>query len=217
MQYRKSYFVSFTVALRKNCIFVGNIVKAILKDFEGVKKAISSSESALMSVFRAEVRKDITSNDLAEKFPTGISKIQQKLANTISKNEQNVIENQIRFLKFMTKLQKIIEDAEAVTRGPYHKYLSRFREGPACAEIELMKCELENLLLWVTNDRDRFSDQELEEFNEELQRALLMFTYLALTVELRKRNVALSDRENEAMEYVEEIFETGDKLGTYKL
>jgi hypothetical protein len=80
-------------------------------------------------------------------------------------------------------------------------------------EIEIMEGELDDLLQWVMKYRRRFSEQELEEFNEELQRAHLMFSFLALSLEIRKRKIGLSRREIRYMGEVKEILESGTKLG----
>ena len=77
-----------------------------------------------------------------------------------------------------------------------------------------MEWELKDLLQWITNKyRSRFSDQELEEFNEELHRVWLLFSYLALRLEARKRKVSLSDTETRYMEYLKKTLEDGSKLG----
>ena len=193
---------------------LGNIIKAILHDFEGVKKTISSRGAASMRMFGATVRQDIASGHMETEFPAEILNIERKLERLTTSEEQNVIKNQVQFLKFMTKLKEIINQAESVKRGPVYNinYLLQANVSVDDPEIELMKCELDGLLQWVTKDRRRFSEQELEEFNEELHRAWLMLSYLALKLEIRKGKISLSERETRYMAYVTGNLETGAKL-----
>ena len=144
-------------------------------------------------------------------FRSEISKIEEKLEKPLTSEEQNVIENQVQFLKFMSKLENIVKQAESVKciTAAHHRKTDSSTDDP---EIELMKGELEDLLRWVV-ERRRFSEQELEEFNEELQRAHLMFSYLALSLEIRKRKIELSETETRYMAYVEEKLDPGTKLG----
>ncbi len=152
-------------------------------------------------------------------FPTEISKIAEKLRNPITSEDENVIDNQVQFLKFMTKLKNIITQAESVKCRPV-LHESNPLETDASAddpEIEVMKSELHDLLQWVMKNRRRFSEQELEEFNEELHRAWLMFSYLVLSLEIRKIKISLSTIETKYMAYVKEKLETGTKLSKYRL
>ena len=155
---------------------------------------------------------------MATEFSTETSNIETKLERSILTNEEvNVIENQVQFLKFMAKLKKLIKQAKSVKCRPlaHRNNLSEPEASTDDKEIELMKCELEYLLHWVMKDRERFSQQELEEFNEELHRSWLMLSYLALNSEIRKRKIRLSEKENRYMEYVKENLETGTKLSKY--
>ena len=184
-------------AIRKSLRY-GNIVKAILRDFEEVKKNIYIRSRGSTSTSREKVREAIASINSESEFSSEISKIEEKLQKSMTNEEENVIENQVQFLKFMTKLTKIIKQAESSTDDH---------------EAKLMQDELNALLQWVMKpNRRRFSEQELEEFNEELHRAHLMFSYLALSLEIRKRKVNLSSREGRYMAYVREKIETGSKL-----
>jgi hypothetical protein len=157
---------------------------------------------------------------LATEFSTETSNIETKLERSILTNEEvNVIENQVQFLKFMAKLKKLIKQAESVKWQPlaHRSNLSETEASTDDQEIELMKCELGYLLQWVMKDRKRFSQQELEEFNDELHRSWLMLSYLALSSEIRKRKIKLSEKENKYLEYVKENLETGTKLSKYSM
>ena len=195
----------------------GNIVKAILRDFEGVKKNISFRGLGSTSTSREKVRDGIENIKSQSEFAAEILKIEEKLQKPMTSDEENVIENQVQFLKFMTKLKKIVKGARSVRRTPVHR---RIRSRPNRRHLstddherKLMEDELKALLQWVMKYRRRFSEQELEEFNEELHRAHLMFSFLALSFEIRKRNVNLSSREVGYLAYVREKIETGTKLG----
>jgi hypothetical protein len=192
-------------------------VKEILHDFEGVKKTISSMRLASISTFQAKVRQDIASVHLETEFPTEISKIEEKLEKSMTSEGENVIENQVQFLKFMANLKKIIKQAESVKCKPVLNRNNPLEPDVSTddPEIELMKGELDDLLKWVMKYRRRFSEQELEEFYEELHRVRLMLSYLALSLEIRKRNISLSDRETKFMEYVKRDLEAGTKLSKY--
>ena len=192
-------------------LLLGNVVKTILKDFEGVKKAISSKRTGSAPMFRATVKQDIRNHQLKIEFPIEISKIEEKLEKPFSIEEQNVIENQVEFLKFMIKLKKVIKESEPVKSNSLVYYF-QWRERVDDPEITLMKCELDSLLEWVMRDRQRFSEQELEEFNDELHRAWLMLSYLALRLEIRKRNIELSDNETKYMSYLKILFDAGTKF-----
>ena len=192
---------------------LGNVIKAILKDFEGVKKTISYKR-IVPATFRETVKQDIRSAHLKIEFPLEISNIEDKLVKKLSTEEQNVIENQVQFLKFMIKLKKVIKRAEPAKSNPFHglNYYLPSRASTDDPEITLMKCELDSLLEWVMKDRQRFSEQELEEFNDELHRAWLMLSYLAIRLEMRKRNINFSDDEKKYMKYVKTNLEAGTKL-----
>jgi hypothetical protein len=181
----------------------GNVVKAILRDFERIKKKISQTSISSTSTFREKVGESIANVSSEDEFSSEISKIEEKLRNPLTSEEENVIENQIQLLKFLTKLKNIIKQPK----------IDLENASSTDREIEIMEGELDDLLQWVMKYRRRFSEQELEEFNEELQRAHLMFSFLALSLEIRKRKIGLSRREIRYMGEVKEILESGTKLG----
>ena len=193
----------------------GNVIKAILRDFEKVKRTLSSRSSASMITFRAKVRQDIATARLEDEFPTQVINIREKMGKPISSEEQNVIENQVQFLKFMMKLKEIIRQAKSVIRPkPVHRYRSLLNFDESTTddpEIQLMNGELDDLVQWVMKKRDRFSEQELDDFNEELHRAWLMLSYLALRLEIRRKNTSL-DKEAKFLAFVKKTLEAGTKL-----
>ncbi|XP_028413341.1 NFX1-type zinc finger-containing protein 1-like isoform X2 [Dendronephthya gigantea] len=202
----------------------GNIVKKILRDFEDVKMAISRQSST--PIFCEKIKRDIAAHELETQFPTEVLKIKEKLRlrryppQNLTNEEQNIIENQVQFLKFMTKLKDVMVQAKSIKRKPsplsargHSLFQLNIGTEADDQEIKSMKCELAELLRWVMKDRLRFSEQELEDFNEELQRALLMFSYLALTLEIRKSQIILTSDETRYLEYVKKnLGKSGKKL-----
>ena len=196
------------------CLLAGNIIKAILHDFEGVKRTMSSRSLASTSTFRGKVTQDISAMAFDGEFSKEIITIETNLRKAMSREDENIIENQVQFLKFLIKLKKMIANAESVKRRPAHRRKddSESAENNCDEEIEIMKSELTDLLSWVMKTRSRFSEQELDDFNEELYRAWLMFSYLTLSFEIRRSRIRLSDDENQCMAYVKENLDSGSKL-----
>ena len=166
-------------------------------------------------MFREKVTQDISATTFDDAFSTEISKIKENLKKVMTSEEENIIENQVQFLKFLIKLKKMIANAEAVKRRPARRRKddSESAENDCDEEIEIMKSELTDLLNWVMKTRSRFSEQELDDFNEELYRAWLMFSYLTLSFEIRRSRIRLSDDESQYMAYVKETLDSGSKLG----
>ena len=166
-----------------------------------------------------KVRQDVTSASLESEFPDEVHSITQYVETnfTLTKDQQNVVENQVQFLKFMMKLKAILKQAEPVENRyaflrSYSAGLSFDADGP---EIRLLKQELEVLSKWVIKRRDRFSEQELEDFNDELLRAWIFFSNEALKLEIKKRKIDLSDIERKCLAYVNRALDVGMKLGKY--
>ena len=200
-------------------MYLGNIVKTILRDFEDVKRTISSANGTTRAAFLMKVRQDVTSASLESEFPDEVHSITQYVETnfTLTKDQQNVVENQVQFLKFMMKLKVILKQVEPVENRyaflkSYSAGLSSDADGP---EIRLLKQELEVLSKWVIKRRDRFSEQELEDFNDELLRAWIFFSNEALKLEIKKRKIDLSDLERKRLAYVNGALDVGMKLGKY--
>ena len=194
-------------------LYLGNIIKSILQDFENVKRTIETGNMISQpDEFRRKVRDEIEASDLESEFPDEVYEI-TKAAGTaggLTRDKQNIVENQIQFLKFMTKLKAILKQVERVdNRHYFHRMLSsNARED----EIALLKHELQMLSKWVMEQRHRFSEQELEDFNDELLRSWIMFSYKALNIEVERRKIELSDLQTSRMEYVKKKLASGKKL-----
>ena len=195
-------------------LLTGNIIKAILLDFENIKRTMYSRSLASTSTFREKVAQDISAMAFDGEFPTEILTIKRKLRKVMTSEEENTIENQVQFLKFLIKLKEMIANAEAVKRRTARRRIddSESAENNCDEEIEIMKSELKDLLYWVMT-RDRYSEQELVDFNEELYRAWLMFSYLTLSFEIKRSRIRLSADESKYMAYIKENLGSGSKLG----
>ena len=193
----------------------GNIIKAILLDFEKIKTTMYSRSLASTNTFREKVAQDISAMAFYGEFSTEILTIKKKLRKVMTSEEENTIENQVQFLKFLIKLKEMTANAEAVKRisARRRKDDLEFAESTCDEEIEIMKSELKDLLSWVMKTRNRYSEQELADFNEELYRTWLMFSYLTLSFEIRRSRIRLSDDESQCMAYVKENLDSGSKLG----
>lgn len=208
----------------------GNIVKKLLADMETVKKKIFLSESALREKV-PNIRKD--ARELTE-FPEDVEEIQRSLVGRkyLTSDQLNVLENQVQFLKFLQKLQSKIrtelatENIKTSTAGGalfdlVSSYMERRRER-VVAVTEQMKVararehlhyEVESLRKWVMKFRVRFSDQELEEFNEELLRVLLLVSYEILKTQLDLKGIDIGTTDTIKMNAIEDALTNGKPIG----
>lgn len=208
----------------------GNIVKKLLADMETVKKKIFLSESALREKV-PNIRKD--ARELTE-FPEDVEEIQRSLVGRkyLTSDQLNVLENQVQFLKFLQKLQSKIrtelatENIKTSTAGGalfdlVSSYMERRRER-VVAVTEQMKVararehlhyEVESLRKWVMKFRVRFSDQELEEFNEELLRVLLLVSYEILKTQLDLKGIDIGTTDTIKMNAIEDALANGKPIG----
>ena len=199
-------------------IFIGNIVKSILHDFEDVKRVIESGNKILEPmVFLTKVRNEIATANLESEFPDQVYKINTTLQQTrrsLTKDQQNIVENQVQFLKFMMKLKAILKGVSEPVQSRFAFFSSNTASEP---EIELLKYELQSLVKWVMEKRIRFSEQELEDFNEELLYSWILFSYKALKIAKERKNILLSNTlSTTCMEYIKTKLESGKKLSEYQ-
>ena len=213
----------------------GNIVKKLLADMETVKKKIFLSESALREKV-PNIRKD--ARELTE-FPEDVEEIQRSLVGRkyLTSDQLNVLENQVQFLKFLQKLQSKIrtelatEKIKTTTAGGVLIGSDRFsrlsslmehRREHEVSATEQMKmartrkhlhCEVESLRKWVMKFRVRFSDQELEEFNEELLRVLLLVSYEILKTQLDLKRIDIGTTDTQKMNAIEDALANGKPIG----
>lgn len=146
--------------------------------------------------------------ELSKSFPVEAKKITKVLkSDYVSSNALNLAQNQTRFLRFMAKLKEIVDqlkkDMRQYPRMSIH----------TAVVVNELDAEVRVLREWVCQSRQRFGGQELEDFNEELHRSLLLFTHKALETQLANRDVNLDEIEKKAIKRVEKVLEKGKKLG----
>ena len=79
--------------------------------------------------------------------------------------------------------------------------------------VNELRTEVSALAGWIGQSRRRFGEQQLEDFNEELLRSLLLFTHKALETQLVNRQANLDDQEKRGLKRIERVLEKGRKLG----
>ena len=146
----------------------GNIIKKILADFERIKQKILLGEGQRdQEVARLKLKMQ-----KIDEFPGDKEDIIKSLNHKNLTDEQvNVIENQISFLTFLQQLKVMINKGEETERTTPKSYESKFLLQETMEDLE---SKVEQLLKRVMRFRARFSDQELEELNEEMYRTQLL-------------------------------------------
>ena len=181
----------------------GNIVKKILADFEKIKQKILLSKrqrELKVSIPRANVQK-------IHQFPEDRDKIAKYLAfKTLTDEQVNVFENQINLLIFLQTLKDNIEKGLEAEEGRANSYpLSETKE-----ELDGVIDKLRNR---VMKTRVRFSDQELEELNEEMYRTQLLIDFKMLKMQLNNRGKTLGPTDTTELVYVERALDSEKKIG----
>jgi len=163
----------------------GNIIKKILADFERIKQKIllgkgrRDQETARL---RLKVEK-------IDEFPDDKKDIIKSLDHKNLTDEQvNVVENQINFLTFLQQLKVVIVKGEEAEQARPKSYESRFLLQETKEDLE---SKVEQLRKRVMRFRVRFSDQELEELNEEMYRTQLLIDFRMLKMQLDIRGIKL--------------------------
>lgn len=208
----------------------GNIVKKLLADMETVKKKIFLSESALST----KVLKIYEHSREVTEFPEAVEEIERSLGHRkyLTSDQLNVLENQVQFLKFLQKLQSKIRTELATekiktstARGALldsvSSYMERRREREVSATEQMkmararkhLHCEVESLRKWIMKFRVRFSDQELEQFNEELLRVLLLVSYEILKTQLDLKGIDIGTTDTIKMNAIEDALTNGKPIG----
>ena len=113
----------------------------------------------------------------------------------------------------MTKLNTILKQVTP-PENPFRNYFLPNTSISSAAEqkVRILNQEMEVLLKWVMQDRDRISEQELEDFIDEFFRTWVMFTYEALEIQLEKRTINLGEEEKQYKEQIKKYLGTGLKL-----
>jgi len=172
----------------------GNIVKKILGDFEQIKrKILLGNAQRVMAVNRLRLK--ILQ---IEKFPADQETIMKSLDHKNLTDEQvNVFENQISFLSFLqTLMAKIEKGTEAEHERLAKSHLDRVADRSHSRYLvqetkEDVESLVEQIRKRVMKRRVRFSDQELEELNEEMYRTQLAVDLKMLKMQVDIRGIKL--------------------------
>jgi hypothetical protein len=187
----------------------GNIVKTILKDFEKVKKKLLVPDSELPQ--EAHRLKLLITKQLEREFPIDTEKIKTNVGRkTLTSEQLNMYENQIKFMNLLSKIMiKIRKEVEI------QRYEDLFAELVAEEQVESMKEEVITIKSRVMKMRMRFSDQELNDMNDEILRVLLVISYKILQTQMKRERTKLNDNDEARLGRVRKIIESGERIGKY--
>ena len=196
----------------RTCLRYGNIIKKILTDFEQIKrKILLGNEQRVMAVnrLRLKIRK-------IEKFPEDQVSIIESLEHKNLTDEQiNVFENQISFLSFLQTLKAKVEISTEAENARLEKSLperaaDKFLVQETKADLESLVEKIRNL---VMKFRARFSDQELEELNEEIYRTQLAVDLKILKMQLNIRDIMLDATLARRVDRVQKALDSEKPIG----
>ena len=185
----------------------GNIIKKMLADFAKIKQKILLSKSQRelkVSMPRENVQK-------IHQFPEDREKIAKYLAfKNLTDEQVNVCENQINLLIFLQTLKDNIEKVKEAEEGRANRFLSGYPLLETKKELDDVIDKLRNR---VMKTRVRFSDQELEELNEEMYRTQLLVDFKMLKMQLNNRGKTLGPTDTTELGYVERALDSEKKIG----
>ena len=178
----------------------GNIVKNILANMEAIKRKIHLSEVVRNQRF-PEINRNLL--ELTE-FADEVKTIRRSCDRDLTEDQLNVIENQIHFLKFLQKLKVMVENEFGKLQME-------------STDEEELRREIKSLKEWIMKFRLRFSEQELEEFQEELLRACLLLNYRILKCQLRDRRLDVGDMDSWVLEGIEKALAGEKPIGMFNV
>ena len=185
----------------------GNIIKKILTDFERVKQKIllgKARREQETTRLRLKVEK-------IDEFPDDKKDIFKLLdLKNLTDEQVNVIENQISFLSFLQQLKVMINKGEEIERTRPKSYESKFLLQQTKEDLE---SKLEQLRKRVMRFRVRFSDQELEELNEEMYRTQLLIDFRMLKMQLDIRGIKLGSTDSMKVDSVKRALDSEKIVG----
>ena len=187
----------------------GNIIKKILADFERIKQKIVLGKGRRdQEVARLKLKAQ-----KIDEFPDDQLKIIRSLGlRNLTDEQVNVFENQISFLTFLQELKAGIckgEEAE-------HRRERRF-ESPFLLELTKrdLESKVEHLKHRVMEPRVRFSDQELEELNEEMYRTQLLIDFRMLKTQLDIRGIKLGVTDTVKVDFIKRALDSEKPIGKW--
>ena len=185
----------------------GNIIKKILADFERIKQKILLGEGQRDQ----EVARLKVNMQKIDEFPGDKEDIIKSLNHKNLTDEQvNVIENQISFLTFLQQLKVMINKGEETERTTSKSYESKFLLQETMEDLE---SKVEQLRKRVMRFRARFSDQELEELNEEMYRTQLLIDFRMLKMQLDIRGIKLGVTDAVKVDFVKQALDSENTIG----
>ena len=185
----------------------GNIIKKILADFERIKQKILLAEGRR----EQEVARLKMKVQKIDEFPGDTEDIIKSLDHKNLTDEQvNVIENQINFLTFLQQLKVMIDKGEETERTRPKSYKSMLLVQETKEDLE---SKVEQLRKRVMRIRTRFSDQELEELNEEMHRTQLLIDFRILKMQLDIRGVKLGVADAVKVDIVQHTLDSENTIG----
>jgi len=204
----------------RTCLRYGNIVKKILGDFEQIKrKILLGNAQRVMAVNRLRLK--ILQ---IEKFPADQETIMKSLDHKNLTDEQvNVFENQISFLSFLqTLMAKIEKGTEAEHERLAKSHLDRVADRSHSRYLvqetkEDVESLVEQIRKRVMKRRVRFSDQELEELNEEMYRTQLAVDLKMLKMQVDIRGIKLGATHSMNVDDVQRALDSEKPIGKRKV
>ena len=185
----------------------GNIIKKILADFERIKQKILLAEGRR----EQEVARLKLKVQKIDEFPSDKEDIIKLLDRKNLTDEQvNVIENQISFLTFLQQLKEMIDKGDETERTRPKSYESIFLLRETKEDLE---SKVEQLRERVMRFRTRFSEQELEELNEEMYRTQLLIDFRMLKMQLDIRGIKLGVTDTMKVDSVKRALDSEKTVG----
>ena len=185
----------------------GNIIKKILADFERIKQKILLGKGR-RDQETARLRLKVENID---KFPEDKEDIIRSLDRKNLTDEQvNVVENQISFLTFLQQLMVEIAKGEEAEKAAVKSFESRVLLWETKEDLE---SKVKQLRKRVMKYRVRFSDQELEELNEEMHRTQLLIDFRMLKMQLEIRGTKLGATDTVKVDFVKRALDSENTIG----
>jgi len=191
----------------RTCLRYGNIIKKILADFERIKQKVlldkvrREQETARL---RLRVEK-------IDEFPDDKKDIIKTLKfKNLTDEQVNVVENQISFLTFLQQLKVEIGKAEEAEQARPKTYESRLLLQETKDDLD---SKVEQLRKRVMRIRARFSDQELEELNEEMYRTQLVIDFRMLKMQLDIRALRLGSMDTVKVDRLKRELDSDKPIG----
>ena len=170
----------------------GNIIKKIRADFEQIKRKTLMDEGESYEE-RARLTLRVQEIDQFVEDKNNINRLLR--VSYLTSDQACMIDNQISFLSFLQIIKATAAD----------ELLKEMRED--------LERKVEQLQKLVMKFRIRFSDQELEELNDEMYRTQLLVDFRLLEMQLDIGNVKLGIMDTLEVNFVTEALDSGKTIG----